>query len=65
MNVSELVASLPKRSKKDFIPGTVKKEVTGKLCPSCGLEMAELKPCCGSPHGMLACRCGYKINKER
>lgn len=64
MDVQSLISGLKKASKKDFIPGTVKHR-TDRVCPACGNRIAEMKPCCGSPHGYYACVCGYKINKER
>lgn len=63
MDAQELIAGLKKSSKKDFIPGTVNK-MTERMCPMCGKMLAEMKACCGSPHGLYACVCGYKINKE-
>lgn len=60
--VSDLVGSLKRGSKKDFVPGTLD-EVLDRHCPICGPEthLAKMKPCCGSAKGYIWCkRCNYK-----
>jgi len=65
MNLKELIAKLPRTSKKDEIPGSVEKELD-ELCPACmKVKLAQYKPCCGAPKGYIKCRaCGYKILPE-
>jgi hypothetical protein len=58
MNISDLLKSLPKRSKKDDIPGTVEAYLD-ELCPACGGKLKLMKPCCSNPRKSKVCVCGW------
>jgi len=60
MDIQDLLIGLTRQSKKDDIPGSVIGELN-ELCPACGKNMKEYKPCCGMPSGYKGCVCGYKI----
>jgi hypothetical protein len=59
--VSGLLASLKRGSKKDELPGSVI-AVIDEHCAVCGKQMKLYHPCCGSPYGYKGCSCGYKIS---
>lgn len=60
MNIADLLKTLPVRSKKDDIPGTIA-EYTQEECPVCGKFLKIKKPCCSNPNQTKECSCGYKI----
>lgn len=65
MNLDDMLKKLHRRSKSDDIPGTVEAYLD-RLCPNCGRQLKQMKPCCGSPNGYIACRgmCGYREEIE-
>ena len=61
MDLVNYLKGLKRRAKSDDIPGTVEAYLE-RECPACGKGLKHMKPCCGSPKGVIQCRanCGYK-----